>query len=111
MLKKTLIEAAVTLSTVGGALLGVGLSRDAVIKVIALPEWLFTGSILLGLLLPLLGAAAFALSVAVGHIRSVVAQVTYGDVDIFAAQPVNRTCLHCTSYTLATLVAMFRLGR
>lgn len=77
MTKKSFHDAAVSLATVGGAVLAVGLARDAINKIVELPDAAYTTCVILGLALPVLAAVSFATSFVVEQ----VALVIYGDHD------------------------------
>jgi len=68
MSRKALLDAALGLSTVGGAVFAVGASRDPVSKVVTLPDSVFGALMVVGGVLVAVGATAFMLSFLIDRI-------------------------------------------
>jgi hypothetical protein len=81
MSRKSLLDAALGLCTVGGAVFAVGASKDAVSKVVLLPSAAFGISMVVGGVLAAAGAISFVLSFLIERIEQAVSQVAYGDLD------------------------------
>ncbi len=79
--KKSLLDSALGLCTVGGAVFAVGASKDPVSKVVILPDAAFGILMVVGGALAAAGAIAFMLSFLIDRIEHVVLQVAYGDLD------------------------------
>jgi hypothetical protein len=81
MKRKPLLDAALGLCTVGGAVFAVGASKDAVLKVVSLPGAAFGILMVVGGVLAAAGAISFMLSFLMERMEQVVSQVFYGDLD------------------------------
>lgn len=81
MNRKSLLDAALGLCTVGGAVFAVGASKDPVSKVVVLPDAAFGTLMVVGGVLAAAGAIAFMLSFLIDRIEHAVSQVAYGDLD------------------------------
>ena len=81
MNRKSLLDAALGLCTVGGAMFAVGVSKDPVSKVIVLPTAAFGILMIVGGALATTGAIAFVSSFLIDRIEHAVSQVAYGDLD------------------------------
>ena len=81
MNRKSLLDAALGLCTVGGAVFAVGASKDPVSKVVVLPDAAFGTLMVVGGILAAVGAIAFVLSFLIDRIEHAVSQVAYGDLD------------------------------
>ena len=81
MNRKSLLDAALGLCTVGGAVFAVGGSKDPVSKVVILPDAAFGILMVIGGVLAAAGAIAFMLSFLIDRLEQAVSQVRYGDLD------------------------------
>jgi hypothetical protein len=81
MSRKSLLDAALGLCTVGGAMFAIGASKDPVSKVAVLPDAAFGILMVVGGALAAAGAIAFMLSFLIDRIERAVSQVAYGDLD------------------------------
>jgi hypothetical protein len=81
MNRKSLSRSGLGLCTVGGAVFAVGASKDAVSKVVVLPDVAFGILMVVGGVLAAAGAIAFMLSFLIDRIEHAVSQVVYGDLD------------------------------
>src|SRR4051794_20490114 len=81
MTRKHLLDTALTLCTVGGAVFAIGATSKPLSRFIAFPDTAVAVFIISGAVLGVLGATAFVLSFAIDQIRDVVTQVVYGDAD------------------------------
>jgi hypothetical protein len=81
MNRKSLLDAALGLCTVGGAVFAVGASKDPVSKLVVLPDAAFSILMVVGGILAIVGGIAFMLSFLIDRIEQAVSQVVYGDLD------------------------------
>jgi hypothetical protein len=81
MSRKALFETGAALCTVGAAIFAVGASREAVSRLVHLPDWAFGASTALGVTLALIGALLFGWSFLVEGISHAVSQAIYGDLE------------------------------
>lgn len=79
--RKTLLDAALALCTVGGVVFAIGASKEPVSKVVVLPDTAFLTLMVVGGALIAGGLIAFLFSLLIEQIGQVVERVTYGDVD------------------------------
>jgi hypothetical protein len=101
MSRKSLLDAALVLCTVGGAVFAVGASKDAVSKMIVLPDTAFGILMVVGGVLAAAGAIAFVLSFLIDRIEQAVSHVAYGDLDS------KYLCTHARPSDLAGLHALY----
>lgn len=81
MTSKRLLEAALTLCTIGGAVFAVGATKEALSRFVVLPDAAVAVLMITGAALAIFGAIAFALSLIIDRLQHAVMQVIYGDVD------------------------------
>jgi hypothetical protein len=81
MNRKSFLDAALGLCTVGGAIVAVGASKEPVSKIVVLPDLAFGILMVVGGVLAAVGAIAFMFSFLVDRIERAVSQVAYGDLD------------------------------
>ena len=102
MNRKSLLDAALGLCTVGGAVFAVGASKVPVAKVVILPDVAFGILMVVGGVLAAAGAVAFMLSFLIDRIEQAVSQVAYGDLDskylCTQAAPSDLAGLHALSH-------------
>jgi hypothetical protein len=80
-MKKPLLNAALTLCTVGGAIFGIGVSENAMSQVARLPARAFHLLTLIGGILIILGLVSLLLSFLYHPVQDVVSRIVYGDVN------------------------------
>jgi hypothetical protein len=102
MNRKSLLDAALGLCTVGGAVFAVGVSKDPVSKLVVLPGAAFAVLMVVGGVLAAAGAIAFMLSFLIDRIEQAVSQVAYGDLDS------KYLCTQARPSDLAGLHALYR---
>lgn len=79
--RKPLIELAIALCTVGGALFGIGAAKEPISRIASLPDAVHVVFIVIGGVLGIIGALVFALSHVIDPLRSAVSVFVYGDAD------------------------------
>jgi hypothetical protein len=101
MRRKAFRDAALGLCTIGGALFAFGASKEAIGKLLIIPNVAFTVLLLAGGLLATIGIVAFFLSLIIDRLDGVVSRVAYGDLDS------KYVCSHAEASDLGGLQTLY----
>jgi hypothetical protein len=100
-MKRKLVDTALALCTVGGALFAIGASKEPLSRIVSLPDYAYGLFLVLGGILATAGGLAFVFSLFAEPVQSGVERVIYGDVGS------RHICTHANADDLRGLHALY----